>query len=66
MGSNLPEFPRLAGLEGDALLRALARKAQQTSEPGRDGVTAVEYIRRVHAFDPDDELTTKLCRFVGQ
>lgn len=66
MGSNLSQFPELAGLGGDDLLRALARRAHETSEPGPDGVTAVEYIRRVHAFDPDDELTAKLCNFLGQ
>jgi hypothetical protein len=65
MGSNLDEFAELVGLESEALLRALARKARETSQPGPDGVTAVEYIRRVHAFDPDDELTAKLCRFLG-
>jgi hypothetical protein len=65
MGSNLSRFPELAGLRSEDLLRALARKARETSEPGPDGVTAVEYIRRVHAFDPDDELTAKLCSILG-
>lgn len=66
MGTNLNEFPEFANLRGDDLLRRLARKARETSEPGPDGVAATEYIRRVHAFDPDEEMTAKLASFIGQ
>jgi len=65
MGHNLDHHPDVSGLAGDELLRGLARRACQIKELGPDGVAASEYIRRVHKFDPEDELTTRLAGFLG-
>ena len=64
MGSNLRQYPELARLDGEELLNALARRAKGVTEVGCDGVSAVEYIRRVHEFDPGDERTAALFKFL--
>ncbi len=65
MGSNLDQHSDLRGLEGDELLRGLAHRAQRIEAPGPDGVSASEYVRRVHEFDPEDELTARLIHFLN-
>lgn len=60
MGSNLAGFAELKGLDGYDLAKALARRARQTRESGPDGVSAEEYIARVHRFDPDDPITAAM------
>jgi len=62
MGSNLAGFVELKVLDGDDLARALARRARQTRETGPDGVSAEEYIMRVHRFDPEDPITAAMFR----
>lgn len=62
MGSNLSRFDDLAGKTGDELTEALAQRARSIVDKGPDGVTAVDYIRRVHEFDPDDHVTGNLVR----
>lgn len=64
MGDNLNRFPELANLKGDDLARALADRAKRITTPGQDGVSASDYIRRVHAFDPDDQITAELAMYL--
>jgi hypothetical protein len=61
MGNNLGEFADLAGLEGQELLTALGRRASSIKPVGPDGVAARDYIRLVHRFDPEDEITRSLA-----
>jgi hypothetical protein len=60
MGSNLSSFAEFTGLTGNPLARALAIRAKQIAEPGPDGVTAEDYVRRVHHFDPVDAITAAI------
>jgi ChaC-like protein len=60
MRSNLDRFPEFRGLNQEQLREALARRAQSVMLPGRDGVLAVDYIRRVHEFDSDDRTTAEI------
>jgi hypothetical protein len=64
MGSNLSRFAEFRGLTGDPLARALAIRAKQIREPGLDGVTAEDYIRRVHQFDPADAITAAIIPYL--
>jgi len=64
MGSNLADYPEFAMLEGDELLKALAQRAKGVKQAGRDGVTALDYIRQVHESDPGDEITAALFKFL--
>lgn len=60
MGSNLSSFAEFRDLTGNPLARALAIRAMQIEESGPDGVTAADYIRRVHQFDPTDAITAAI------
>ena len=60
MGSNLSGFPEFRDLTGEPLAKALAIWLKQIKNLGSDGVTAEEYIRRVHQFDPDDARTNAI------
>lgn len=60
MGSNLHGFTEFTGLSGGQLARVLAIRASQIAVPGPDGVTAEDYIRRVHQFDPQDAITAAI------
>jgi len=62
MGSNLDRFPEFGGVSGSALTTALARRALSVQRVGRDGVKPEDYIRRVHAFDPEDSSTAAMVR----
>ena len=64
MGNNLADFPDLRGLAGQQLSRALADRARPLATPGSDGVLSADYIRRVHAFDPEDSLTAEIVGFL--
>jgi hypothetical protein len=64
MGNNLGRYREFSGLQGDQLAKALAERAAGITEAGPDGVTAVDYIRRVHTFDPDDTVTAEIARFL--
>jgi hypothetical protein len=64
MGSNLDHFADLRGLAGDLLARALAIRAKQIGEVGFDGVSAEDYIRRVHEFDPADSFTAAIVAYL--
>lgn len=65
MGENLQDYEEFRNLEGHNLLRALAVRARGLSQSGPDGVTAADYIRRVHIFDPEDQLTATLVRLLS-
>src|SRR6266571_8567257 len=60
MGSNLSSFAEFRELTGNPLAGALAIRAKQIGEPSPDGVTAEDYIRRVHQFDPADAITAAM------
>ncbi len=60
IGSNLSSFAEFRKLTGNPLAGALAIRAKQIGEPGPDGVTAEDYIRRVHQFDPADAITAEM------
>jgi hypothetical protein len=62
MGNNLVGFPEFEGLRGSQLARALAKRAKGVKRAGRDGVLPVDYIRKVHEFDPDDTWTAEIVR----
>lgn len=62
MGSNLDRFPEFNGLSDDQLANVLAERAKRITQPGRDGVLASDYIRRVYEFDPDDAFTAEIVR----
>ena len=64
MDSNLSRYEELRGLSGEELSKALAARARQTTDAGPDGITAVDYIRRVHDFDPEDEETSRLRSYL--
>ena len=62
MGSNLDLFPEFRSLNQERLANVLAHRAKSITNPGKDGVLPVDYIRRVHAFDPDDRITALIVR----
>jgi hypothetical protein len=64
MGNNLRRYREFGGLQRNQLARALAQRAAEVTEVGPDGVTAVDYIRKVHSFDPDDAITAEIARFL--
>lgn len=64
MGNNLAKFADLRGLSGQQLSRALANRARPLTTPGADGVLPADYIRRVHAFDPQDSVTAEIVKFL--
>jgi hypothetical protein len=64
MGSNLQRFPEFKGPHGKKLAKALAARAKGIAEAGPDQVTAVECIRRVHDFDPEDAWTTEIAQYL--
>ena len=64
MGNNLRRHRELSGLQGDALAKALAERAAGITRAGPNGITAMDYIRRLHAFDPDDAVTAEITRFL--
>lgn len=61
MGGNLDRFPEFANLRSIHLPKALAERAKRIMQPGPDGILANDYIKRVRAFDPDDELTAEIA-----
>lgn len=64
MGNNLANFADLRGRSGQQLSRALADRARPLTTPGADGVLPADYIRRVHAFDPQDAVTAEIVSFL--
>lgn len=62
MGNNLPD--NLKNLDEDQRATALAQLAASINSPGRDGVSARDYIHRVNEFDPGDPATARLARRV--
>lgn len=64
MGNNLANFPDLRGLSGQQLYKALADRARPLTTPGGDGVLPADYIRRVHAFDPQDTITASIVQYL--
>jgi hypothetical protein len=62
MGSNLESFPEFNGLSTVQLAKALAERAKRITEPGTDNVLPINYIRKVHEFDPDDAFTSEMVR----
>ena len=64
MGSNLAKFDEFRGLSGNQLAKALSESAKRVVQPGPDRVTAEEYIRNVHAFDPDDDVTSAIISYL--
>lgn len=64
MGNNLPDNVR--NLDEDKRATELAAQAVSIKAPGRDGVSASDYIRRVNDFDPDDPITARLARRVSR
>jgi ChaC-like protein len=60
MGSNLEITPEFKSLQGDDLATALAERAKRITTAGPDDVLAIDYIRKVHEFDPDDALTAAI------
>lgn len=65
MGNNLMKFPEFNGLHGNPLAKALAARAKGIAEAGPDEISAVEYIQRVHEFDPDDTWTSQIVDFIS-
>lgn len=64
MGSNLEKFSEFRSVREDQLAKALAERAKKITTVGDDGVSAEDYIRNVHKFDPDDALTSAICRYL--
>jgi hypothetical protein len=60
MGENIDDFEDLRGLEALALADALARRIRGVEGNGPDGISAEEYLRRVHRFDQEDQITRAL------
>ena|ERR1700746_577224 len=64
MGDNLANFADLRGRSGQQLYKALADRARPLTIPGGDGVLPADYIRRVHAFDPQDSITAEIAQYL--
>lgn len=64
MGSNLSNFAELRELTDNSLAKALAIRAKRIGQPGTDGVTAEDYIRRVHQFDSADAITSAIVGYL--
>jgi cation transport regulator ChaC len=64
MGSNLGEYREFRGLRGEQFAQAVAVRARRVRQTGPDGVTAIDYIRKVHEFDPEDSITARIAAFL--